>query len=105
MIFSLTLTSNLDEPLLIKRICEEYDIPERTLRYTFRKYKGMAPKRYINSLKYSAIHTDLRAPELALVPIKSIAGQYGFWHMGQFAADYKRHFGELPSDTRQAVKG
>ena len=31
--------------------------------------------------------------------IRDIANRYGFWHMGQFAADYKKLFGELPSKT------
>jgi hypothetical protein len=25
--------------------------------------------------------------------------QWGFWHMGQFAKDYKFMFGQLPSET------
>ena len=31
--------------------------------------------------------------------ITDLATQWGFWHMSQFAADYKRLFGELPSET------
>ena len=27
------------------------------------------------------------------------ANNWGFWHMGQFAKDYRRLFGELPSKT------
>ena len=31
--------------------------------------------------------------------ISEIAASWGFWHMGQFAAVYRRQFGELPSET------
>jgi len=31
--------------------------------------------------------------------IADVANRWGFWHMGQFAADYRRQFGELPSET------
>ena len=31
--------------------------------------------------------------------VADIANGWGFWHMGQFAADYRRQFGELPSET------
>jgi len=30
--------------------------------------------------------------------ISTIAGKYNFWHMGQFAKDFKRQFGVLPSE-------
>ncbi len=37
--------------------------------------------------------------------IADIANRYGFWHMGQFAADYRRMFAELPSETwKRAVE-
>ena len=31
--------------------------------------------------------------------IHEVANQWGFRHMGSFAADYKKQFGELPSET------
>jgi AraC family ethanolamine operon transcriptional activator len=31
--------------------------------------------------------------------ILEIANQWGFQHMSSFAADYKKQFGELPSET------
>ena len=31
--------------------------------------------------------------------VADAANEWGFWHMGQFAKDYRRMFGELPSET------
>ena len=33
----------------------------------------------------------------------NVAHRWGFWHMGQFARDYRRLFGELPSETRDTA--
>jgi AraC family ethanolamine operon transcriptional activator len=33
--------------------------------------------------------------------LNSFANNWGFWHMDRFAADYRRQFGELPSETRR----
>ncbi len=30
-----------------------------------------------------------------------IAMEYGFFHLSQFAADYRKMFGETPSETRR----
>ena len=31
--------------------------------------------------------------------VSDVVNDWGFWHMGQFAADYRKLFGELPSET------
>ena len=36
--------------------------------------------------------------------ISDVANRWGFWHMGSFAADYRKQFGELPSETLRSVK-
>jgi AraC family ethanolamine operon transcriptional activator len=32
-------------------------------------------------------------------PVKSVALDLGFWHLGYFARDYRERFGESPSQT------
>jgi AraC family ethanolamine operon transcriptional activator len=32
--------------------------------------------------------------------VGDVAARWGFWHLSRFAADYRQHFGELPSATR-----
>ena len=34
--------------------------------------------------------------------VQDIAARWGFWHLGHFVTDYRRMFGELPSQTLQA---
>jgi transcriptional regulator GlxA family with amidase domain len=34
-----------------------------------------------------------------------VANAWGFWHMGQFARNYKRQFGELPSERYRRHSG
>jgi len=39
-----------------------------------------------------------------MTKIGTIANRCGFWHMGRFAADYRRLFGELPSETLRSTR-
>lgn len=71
----------------------------RTLRYAFEEAFGTSPKQYLQAYRLNQVHRQLlRAPSEAFL-ISDIANEWGFWHMGQFAADYHRMFGELPSMT------
>ena len=68
----------------------------RTLRRAFREHVGVSPKEYIHAQRLNGVR---RALLLGEGNVTEMAGKYGFWHMGQFAADYRRQFGELPSET------
>ena len=37
--------------------------------------------------------------------VKSVALGHGFWHLGQFAHDYRNTFGEAPSETLERAHG
>ena len=74
---------------------------ERTLRRGFHERFQTSPKAYLKAQRLIGVRRGIRATS-AEVPISDIANERGFWHLGQFAADYRRHFGELPSETARA---
>ena len=41
----------------------------------------------------------LRSREGPAPLVKSVALAHGFWHLGQFAIDYRAMYGEMPSET------
>jgi len=70
-----------------------------TLRYAFEEAFSLSPKQYLQAHRLNQVQRQLlRSPSEKTV-ITDIANAWGFWHMGQFAADYRRMFGELPSAT------
>ncbi len=89
------------ELIPVSEICSLYDIPERTLRYTFQREIGLSPKAYMKRTALNGIRQELMHTLSEQKVIHRIAGRYGFWHMGQFASDYYELFGELPSDTKR----
>jgi AraC family ethanolamine operon transcriptional activator len=76
-----------------------FGVSERTLQYAFRDRFGLTPAAFIKARRLAAVSAMLKRADAELATVGDIAAQFGFWHSGQFAADYKRAFGELPSDT------
>ena len=93
------IQDRMHDPPTVQRLCQEVGVGWTTLVQGFRERFGVTPKAYLRAVRLNEVRRDLRAgpPE---VTIADVANRWGFWHMGQFAADYKRLFGELPSETR-----
>jgi len=47
----------------------------------------------------------LRSREGPAPMVKSVALSHGFWHLGQFAIDYRATYGEMPSETLARARG
>ena len=85
-------------------LCAQTQCSQRTLEKGFSDRFGITPKKYINGLRLARVHKGLRYFDAQdCDSIIELAGIQGFWHMGQFAADYRRIYGELPSDTLKRV--
>ena len=87
-----------DEPLKVHEICASLGVSQRTLQYAFREQLDVTPKQYLQAVRLNGVRRDLRRSG-PTARIADTANHWGFWHMGQFAGDYRRHFGELPSET------
>ena len=87
------------EPVTVRELCVAAGSGERTLRRAFRDRFGVSPKDYLRARRLAGVRRELRRSAAAGGNVREIAGRWGFWHMGQFARDYRLQFGELPSAT------
>jgi AraC family ethanolamine operon transcriptional activator len=76
---------------------------QRTLEYAFKEKYGIGPKDYMKKQRLNRVNKALKRSDPDKVKISEVAHQFGFWHMGQFAVDYKRLFYELPSQTLKNI--
>lgn len=93
------INEHSDQPLRVSELCRATDVSERTLRYAFMEKFGIGPKAYLAARQLDLVKKALRRAEPAAASVAEIAGRCGFWHMGQFAADYRRQFGTRPLAT------
>lgn len=87
------------ETITVPELCAATDVSKRTLEYAFRERYGLTPKSYLMIYRMNNARKQLRKANSKYNRVTEIARQHGFWHMGKFSADYKRLFGELPSET------
>jgi AraC family ethanolamine operon transcriptional activator len=85
------------DQITIAELCLVANVSERTLEYAFREQYNLTPKSYTLIHRMNNVRKQLRKSNSSKGTISEIARLHGFWHMGQFSADYKRLFGELPS--------
>lgn len=93
--------SSFDE-ITIPELCKYADVSIRTLEYGFQERFLISPKQYIKVLKLYDVRKEILNAKKRPV-ISEIAKKHGFRHMGQFSADYKDFFGELPSETKKYI--
>lgn len=87
------------EAFNVGELCKFAGVSERTLRNAFNAHFGVSPKAYLMARRLNGVRRDLKRLAEEGASINEIAAHWGFWHMGQFAADFQRHFGELPSEA------
>jgi len=90
---------NIESVFSVKELSIIVNVSERTLLYAFKEKYNVSPSEYIKSLRLNRVKNELFALKDKSVSISTIAGKYHFWHMGQFAKDFKNHFGILPSEV------
>lgn len=88
------------EPMNVASLCAALAVSRRTLQYCFQDVLGLSPIAYLRALRLNGARRAL----LGGAGVTDAALDWGFWHLGQFAADYRKMFGELPSSTGQRAR-
>jgi AraC family ethanolamine operon transcriptional activator len=97
--FEQRLRDDLGEVLHIPDLCTELGTSQRTLEVLFKQELGMTPKQFTDVVRLNAVRLELTHPPADQQTVADIAQRYGIHHLGRFAANYRRHFGEFPSET------
>jgi AraC family transcriptional regulator, ethanolamine operon transcriptional activator len=74
-------------------------MPTRSLINAFEAITGFSPMLYLKRLRLNGVRRALQSADKRESRIIDLAGNWGFWHMGHFAAAYRGMFGETPSQT------
>ena len=86
------------EALTVERLCRHSAASMSTLERAFKDRLGVSPQRYLLLSRLSGVRRALLNDDSGL-SVTGAANAWGFWHMGKFAADYRRVYAELPSQT------
>ncbi len=92
------MRANLRSPLTLSEIARAAGVSLRTLTQGFRQYRGTTPMHCVRDIRLDAVRLELQKAS-SRSSVAYVANSWGFGHLGRFAADYQRRFGERPSDT------
>ena len=97
--------ANRERAINVPELCERLHVSRRTLQYCFQDVLGMAPATYLRTIRLNGARRDLCNASRESRSVQDIAAAWGFWHLSQFATDYRKLFGMRPSDTLKAALG
>jgi AraC-like DNA-binding protein len=85
----------------LRELASYSGVSERNLYYLMKRETGMTPYRFYQRNRLMRVRHRLVDCQCEVPHISWYAADEGFSHLGRFAALYRDHFGELPSETVQ----
>lgn len=93
------IEAHAEEPLTIGDLAAYAGVSASTLFAGFREHRKTTPMAHLRRVRLQRAREDMQAAAPASTTVTDVAMRWGFTHLGRFAADYKRWFGESPSET------
>src|SRR4029078_7980976 len=98
------MQSHLDASITLAGGVAASGVPGRTLFKHFKDWKGVSPMRYLRNIRLAQAREALTRADPD-ENVTTIAMGLGFTHMGRFSLEYRRCFGESPSQTLRKPRG
>ena len=96
---ALRLVDDLTRPIGVPELAKEVGVSRRVLERGFHETVGVSPQRYLRWNRMNRLHRELRAAHSPETSVTRLAQRWGFTELGRMAGEYRRLFGELPSQT------
>ena len=95
--------ANVGADIRIAEIAREAGTSVRSVQAAFQQFKNMTPLDYLRMIRLQGVRRALLDCG-STRPVAGIARDWGFSHLGRFAALYHRAFGEMPSETARRLR-
>jgi AraC-like DNA-binding protein len=93
------LIQHLSTPVTRADVARAAGVSIRALSRSFRAHHGVGPMTWLRARRLDAARAEFQAAAPGELSVTEVALRYGFAHLGRFAAEYARAFGESPSHT------
>ena len=88
----------------VTELCAACEVPRRTLNRAFQNAVGMGPATYLRRVRLNGVRRALLQRNAGSTTVSDVALEFGFWHLGRFAAQYHELFGESPHETLRRAR-
>jgi AraC-like DNA-binding protein len=93
------IRSNIGDEITLADLVTVTNLSASSLLRVFRVHRGTSPMKYVKQIRLESVQRTLLAAKTSTTTVTAVAMDHGFFQMGRFSADYRRAFGELPSET------
>ena len=93
------IASHADRPITMAALAVVSGASARAMQEGFRRFRDTTPMAHLKWVRLARVRADLESADPSCDSVTEIATRWGFFHLGNFAADYRRRFGERPSET------
>ncbi len=90
--------ANADKDITIEELTMVSGVSARSLFAGFKQFRGTSPMKYLRDVRMERVKRDLENARPGDT-VTSIAMVWGFCQLGRFAVEYRKAFGESPSET------
>jgi AraC-like DNA-binding protein len=97
------LEQNINATYTIADLVDDLQISKRTIQHGFKHYLGFTPKEYQQYIRLNGIRKTILSVKDPRTTLSEIAANYNYSHLGHFSVEYKKFFGESPSETLRKV--
>ncbi|MGB5151728.1 MAG: AraC family transcriptional regulator [Mycobacterium sp.] len=94
------IDGHLAERITMASLARAVHMSVRSVQQGFREEVGMTPMTFVRERRLERVHSELAdAIPSDGVTVTAVAERWGFHHLGSFGVEYRKRWGEAPSDT------
>jgi AraC-like DNA-binding protein len=99
------LEASANRPVTVAELRDVLGIGDRALRRFFASAYGTSPAHFLRIKRLRSVNRLLLTETSAASTVTDMAMSFGFFDVGRFARDYRKLFGEHPSETLRRSRG